>query len=59
MIEGVPLPEQGPLQKGVLYRLPRLPHRRKREPNPETLEIVRRVEEAKIREYLEKRKRES
>jgi len=58
VIEGVPLPEQGPLQKGVVYRIPQLPHRRKREPNPETLEIVRRVEEAKIREYL-KRKRES
>jgi len=56
MFEEVPLPERGFLKKGVVYRIPHLPHRRKREPNPETLEIIRRVEEAKIREYFKRRR---
>ena len=51
-----PLPLRGILEKGVLYRIPRPPGERKREPDPEVLEIVRRVEEAQIREYLKRRR---
>ena len=55
-MDEVPLPERGFLKKAVVYRIPRLPHRRKREIDPETLEIIRRVEEAQIREYLRRRR---
>jgi len=55
MIDEVPCPERGFLNKPVVYRV-RSPHRRKRELDPETLEIIRRVEEAKIREYFKRRR---
>ncbi len=55
MIHSEPLPEQGPLRKGVIYRVPSFD--RPQETDPKILEIVRRVEEAKLREYLEERKR--
>jgi hypothetical protein len=42
----------------VLYRV-RVPREPEREPDPEVLEIVRRVREAQIREYLQKKKRAS
>jgi hypothetical protein len=51
-------PKDGILQKGVLYRF-RVPRQPEREPDPEVLEIVRRVEKAQIQEYLEKKKRAS
>jgi len=56
MMDEVPLPERGLLRKGVLYRVPRPPDKRKRELDPETLEIIRRVEQAQIREYLKRRR---
>ena len=56
MIDGVPLPERGILQKGVIYRIPRPRDERKRELDPEILETIRRVEQAKIREYLKRRR---
>ncbi|HET9461328.1 MAG TPA: hypothetical protein VFO56_05290 [Gaiellaceae bacterium] len=37
--------------------MPAPPGRTWREPDPEVVAIIRRVEEAKIRAYLEKRKR--
>jgi len=57
MIDGEPLPERGLLRKGVIYRVPRSgpPW----ETDPKVLEIVRRVEQTKLREYLDKRKRAS
>ncbi len=61
MFDAEPLPRRGALRKGAIYRvpaLPRLPGERRR-PDPEILEIVRRVEARKIREYVEKRKRAS
>ncbi len=48
---------RGVHRKGVIYRVPALPGRKWREPDSEVVEIIRRVEEAKIRAYLEKRKR--
>ena len=56
MIDGVPLPERGILKKGVIYRIPRPRHERKRELDPEILETIRRVEQAQIREYLKRRR---
>ena len=57
MFDAEPLPRRGVLRKGVIYRVPAPPGRKWREPDPEVVEIIRRVEEAKIRAYLEKRKR--
>jgi hypothetical protein len=59
MFDAQPLPRRGVLRKGVIYRVPALPGRRRRAPDPEIVEIIRRVEARKIREYLEKRKRAS
>ena len=58
VFDAEPLPRGGLLRKGVIYRVPALPTRR-REPDPEVLEVIRRVEARKIREYLERRKRAS
>jgi len=55
MIEGEPFPERGPLQKGVFYRIPRSGPPWKTD--PKVLEIVRHVEQAKLRAYLEERER--
>ncbi len=55
MINSEPLPEHGPLRKGVIYRVPSFD--RPRETDPRILEIVRRDEQAKLREYLEERER--
>ena len=51
-------PDDGFLQKGVLYRFPvaRIPERKL---DPEVERIIRRIEEAEVRKYLEKRKRAS
>ena len=46
------------LYRGVIYRF-KVPRYPKPKPNPEAEAIVRRIEEAQIREYLEKRKRAS
>ena len=51
-----PLPERGILRKGVLYRVS-VPRQPKRELPQEVVETIRRVEAAKIREYMEKRKK--
>jgi hypothetical protein len=52
-----PLPRGGLLRKGVVYRVP-VPRGSVRcEAGPDVLEIVRRIEARKIREYYEKRKR--
>ncbi len=61
MFDAEPLPTRGVLRKGAIYRVPALPPLPgwPREPDPEVLEIIRRVEARKIREYLEKRKRAS
>jgi hypothetical protein len=56
MDEFPPLPERGIVPKGVISRVPRAPGERKRDPDPEVLEIIRRVEEAKIREYFKRRR---
>ena len=53
MLDGVPLPERGIIPKGPIYRIPGGP---KREPKPEVLAIVQRVERAQIREYLKRRR---
>ena len=58
MLDEFPLPEGLFLKKTVVYRVPRPRDVRKREPKPEVREIIRRVEEAKIRAYF-KRKRAS
>jgi len=55
MIHSEPLPEHGPLRKGVIYRIPGFGA--PRETDPKILEIVRRVERAELRAYLEERKR--
>ncbi len=55
MIHSEPLPEHGPLRKGVIYRIPGLGPPRKTD--PKVLEIVRRVEQAEFRAYLEERAR--
>ena len=57
MFDAEPLPKGGVLRKGVIYRVPAPPGRRWREPDPEVVEVIRRVEARKIREYFEKRKR--
>jgi hypothetical protein len=43
MFDAEPLPRRGLLRKGAVYRVPALPGRR-REPDPEVLEIIRRIE---------------
>ena len=55
MIHSEPLPEHGPLRKGVIYRIPSLSPPWKTD--PKVLEIVQRVEQAKLRAYLEERAR--
>lgn len=55
MIHSEPLPENGPLRKGVIYRIPSLGPLR--ETDPKVLEIVERVEREKLRAYLEERAR--
>jgi len=59
MFDAEPLPRRGVLRKGAIYRVPALPRGRRREPDPEVLETIRRVEALKIREYFEKRGRAS
>ena len=55
MIHTEPFPERGPLRKDVIYRIPSIGPRRKTD--PKVLEIVRRIEQEKLREYLEERAR--
>ena len=56
MLDEFPLPEGLFATKTVAYRVPRPRDERKRELAPEILEIIRRVEEAKIREYFKRRR---
>ena len=56
MIHTEPFPERGPLRKDVILpRIPSIGPRRKTD--PKVLEIVRRIEQEKLREYLEERAR--
>ena len=56
MLDEFPLPEGLFLKKTVAYRVPRPSGEPKRALDPEILEIIRRVEEAKIREYFKRRR---
>ena len=56
MLDEFPLPEGLFLKKTVVYRVPEAPRRAKARARPSILEIVRRVEEAKIREYFKRRR---
>jgi len=52
-------PDDGILQKGVLYRFRSLPREPEREPDPEVLAVIRRAHEKLVREYFQKKKRAS
>jgi hypothetical protein len=56
MLDEFPLPEGLFLKKTVAYRVPRPRGESKRDPDPEVLEILRRVREAQIREYFKRRR---
>ena len=56
MLDEFPLPEGLFVTKTVAYRVPRPHDERKRETAPEVLEIIRRVEAAKIREHFKRRR---
>lgn len=56
MIDGVPLPKSGVLQKGVIYRVPAPPREPKRQLDPETLALIERIQRAQILEYMRRRR---
>ena len=55
-MDEVPLPRNGILRKGVLYRVPAPPRQPKRELDPEILATIERGRRKRIQEYLDSRR---